>query len=73
MSIESIGGVTELAGAAGLPALPALPSVTAADGGAGFGAALTSGPRSGSRACTTPATCSPSRPRPATSRTSTST
>ena len=43
MSIESIGGVTELAGIAGLPALPALPSVTAADGAAGFGAALTSG------------------------------
>ena len=43
MSIESIGGVSDLLGAAGLPALPAVPSVTAADGGAGFGAALTSG------------------------------
>ena len=43
MSIESIGGITDLLGAAGLPALPALPAATAADGGAGFGAALTSG------------------------------
>lgn len=43
MSIESIGGIDSLLGAAGLPALPALPPVTAADGGAGFGAALTSG------------------------------
>ncbi len=43
MSIEAIGGVTELAAAAGLPALPSVPSVTTTDGGAGFGAALTSG------------------------------
>jgi flagellar hook-basal body complex protein FliE len=43
MSIESIGGVTGLAASAGLPALPSLPAVTAPDGGAGFGAALTSG------------------------------
>ena len=43
MSIESIGGISTLLGAAGLPALPSVPAVTAADGGAGFGAALTSG------------------------------
>jgi flagellar hook-basal body complex protein FliE len=43
MSIESIVGVGELAGTAGLPSLPSLPSVSAADGGADFGAALTSG------------------------------
>ena len=43
MSIESIGGITDVLGAAGLPALPALPAVTAADGGAGFGAMLTTG------------------------------
>jgi flagellar hook-basal body complex protein FliE len=43
MSIESIGALTDLTGIAGLPALPALPAVTSADGGAGFGAALTDG------------------------------
>ena len=42
MSIESIGGVTDLAAAAGLPALPSLPGV-APTGSEGFGAALTSG------------------------------
>jgi flagellar hook-basal body complex protein FliE len=43
MSIESISALTDLARIAGLPALPALPAVASADGGAGFGAALTDG------------------------------
>ena len=41
MSIESLGSVTDLAGAAALPALPSLPSVAPVDGAAGFGSALT--------------------------------
>jgi flagellar hook-basal body complex protein FliE len=43
MSIESIGGISELLGAAGMPALPALPSVAPTTGEGSFGAALTSG------------------------------